>query len=52
MDLGERAGRFKFLIRDGDSKFTAASYEVLAGNGLTSRGNNDLRCTSPASRSM
>jgi len=34
MDLGERAGRFKFLIRDRDSKFTAAFDEVLAGNGV------------------
>ena len=34
MDLGERAGRFKFLIRDRDSKFTAASDEVFAGNGM------------------
>ena len=107
MDLGERAGHFKFLIRDRDSKFTSAFDEVFAGDGMriiktpvrsplansfaeryvgtlrrecldhllihgeqhlrqilaeyaqhyndhrpTSRGNNDLRCTSPAGRSM
>jgi transposase InsO family protein len=34
MDLGERAGHFKFLIRDRDSKFTAAFDEVFAGNGM------------------
>ena len=34
MDLGERAGRFKFLIRDRDTKFTAAFDEVFAGNGM------------------
>jgi transposase InsO family protein len=34
MDLGERAGQFSFLIRDRDSKFTAAFDEVLAGNGM------------------
>jgi putative transposase len=34
MDLGERAGHFKFLIRDRDSKFTCAFDEVFASNGI------------------
>jgi putative transposase len=34
MDLGERAARFRFLIRDRDSKFTTVSDDVLAGTGV------------------
>ena len=34
MDLGERAARFKFLIRDRDSKFTAEFDEVFVGSGM------------------
>ena len=34
MDLGDRAGHFKFLVRGRDREFTAAFDEVLAANGV------------------
>jgi hypothetical protein len=34
MDLSQRTGSFRFLIRDRDAKFTAAFDEILASEGL------------------
>lgn len=34
MDLGEKVGRFRYLIRDRDSKVTAAFDAVLADEGI------------------
>ncbi|MGV9380532.1 integrase core domain-containing protein [Nonomuraea sp. NPDC003707] len=35
MDFGERAGSFRFLIRDRDAKFTAAFDEIFTSEGIT-----------------
>jgi putative transposase len=34
MDLGERVGRFRFLIRDRDGKYTSTFDEVFVADGI------------------
>jgi hypothetical protein len=52
VDLGERAGRFKFLIRDRDGKFTAAFDDVLAGNGTQRQSGRVVDITARIERSQ
>jgi putative transposase len=35
LDLGDRAGEFRFLVRDRDATFTRVFEEVMAGNGIS-----------------
>jgi putative transposase len=51
MDLGDRVAQFRFLIRDRDSKYTAAFDEVFTTEGIKIRVPRLGRCGRTRTRS-